>query len=142
MLMVPSLLLLVALSVFVHYETLNHCDETLRRVHWVPADAKVLLAIVAALCSHLAQIALFAWGYWLLQGGALGSLRGAVLNPTLSFFYFSAETYTSLGLGDIQPVGKLRLLAGIEALTGLLMIGWSASFTYLEMARHWRGREP
>jgi hypothetical protein len=31
----------------------------------------------------------------------------------------------------------MRLVAGIEALVGLLMIGWTASFTYLDMSRHW-----
>jgi hypothetical protein len=31
----------------------------------------------------------------------------------------------------------VRLLTGIEALTGLIMIGWSASFTYLFMNKHW-----
>ena len=29
------------------------------------------------------------------------------------------------------------LVAGIEALTGLLLIAWSASFTYLTMERIW-----
>ena len=27
--------------------------------------------------------------------------------------------------------------AGVEALNGLLLIGWSASFTYLAMERYW-----
>ncbi|MFL6662236.1 MAG: potassium channel family protein, partial [Rhizobacter sp.] len=51
--------------------------------------------------------------------------------------YFSAETYTSLGFGDITPVGPIRLLAGVEALNGLLLIGWSASFAYIAMERYW-----
>jgi hypothetical protein len=32
------------------------------------------------------------------------------------------------------------MLAGVEALTGLLMISWTASFTYLEMNRYWTNR--
>ena len=43
----------------------------------------------------------------------------------------------TLGLGDLSPVGTVRLLAGTESLTGLLLITWSASFTYLEMSRMW-----
>jgi hypothetical protein len=35
------------------------------------------------------------------------------------------------------PDGVLRLLAGVEALNGLLLIGWSASYTYLAMERFW-----
>jgi hypothetical protein len=52
-------------------------------------------------------------------------------------FYFSAETFTSLGYGDIRPSGPLRLLAGAEALNGLLLIGWSACFAYISMERFW-----
>jgi hypothetical protein len=67
----------------------------------------------------------------------IGSLAGAG-GPTLTnCLYFSAETYTSLGFGDIVPSGPLRLLAGVETLNGLLLIGWSASFTYLSMERFW-----
>ncbi|MGE5242209.1 MAG: ion channel [Bacteroidota bacterium] len=49
-------------------------------------------------------------------------------------------TYTSLGLGDVYPLGDLRLIAGIESLIGLLMIAWSASFTYLMMEKFWNKR--
>jgi hypothetical protein len=45
--------------------------------------------------------------------------------------------YTSLGFGDFTPVGPIRLLAGAEALNGLLLIGWSASFTYISMEKFW-----
>jgi hypothetical protein len=46
-------------------------------------------------------------------------------------------TYTSLGFGDHIPISHARLIAGVEALNGLLLIGWSASFTYLVMERYW-----
>ena len=59
----------------------------------------------------------------------------------MTYFYFSAETYTSLGFGDLYPVGLLRLIAGIECLNGLVLIGWSTAFIYLAMRRFW-AREP
>lgn len=133
--------LLVALSAFVHYEVLRLCNGYLPRMHWIAGRARLLVAIGAAFCSHLAHIALFAGAYWLLQDTTLGSLRGQFHNVGTAFLYFSAETYTSLGFGDVYPVGAMRLIAGMEALTGLLMIGWSASFTYLEMSRHWLAQE-
>lgn len=133
--------LAVALSAFVHYEVLRLCNEGLETLDWVPGRARVLLAIGAAFCSHLAQISIFAVTYWLLQDTAMGGLRGQFHSAATSFLYFSAETYTSLGIGDVFPFGEMRLIAGIEALTGLLMISWTASFTYLEMSRHWRVRE-
>jgi hypothetical protein len=54
------------------------------------------------------------------------------------FVYFSAMTYSTVGFGDAVPVGAIRFLAGMEALTGFVMITWSASYTFLEMQRDWR----
>ena len=67
----------------------------------------------------------------------VGSLAGPAGFSLINCLYFSAETYTSLGFGDLTPVGPVRLLAGVEALNGLLLIGWSASFLYLAMERFW-----
>ncbi len=49
--------------------------------------------------------------------------------------YFSVVCYSSLGFGDIVPHGSLRLLAGTEALTGLLAVGWTASFGFIVLQR-------
>ena len=35
--------------------------------------------------------------------------------------YFSIVTFTSLGYGDIRPVGIAKLFAGLEAVTGLFL---------------------
>jgi hypothetical protein len=35
----------------------------------------------------------------------------------------------------------MRFMAGVEGLVGLVLIGWSASFTYLEMQRYWPTRD-
>lgn len=133
--------LLVALSAFIHYEALRFCNDRLQDIDWIAARAKVLIAVSAAFCSHLAHIALFAGGYALLQDTSMGGLHGEFNHLASGFLYFSAETYTSLGFGDVYPTGAMRLIAGIEALTGLLLISWSSSFTYLEMARHWPARD-
>ena len=78
--------------------------------------------------------------YFLLRDKfGLGGFAGGFVDSFSSFLYFSAETYTSLGLGDISPVGDIRLLAGLESLNGLVMISWTASFTYLEMRKYWSG---
>ena len=54
--------------------------------------------------------------------------------------YFSFTIYTTLGFGDIVPHGNMRYLTGLESLTGLVLITWSASFLYYEMQRHWDRR--
>ena len=51
------------------------------------------------------------------------------------FIYYSFVTLTTLGYGDIIPIGHIRFTAGSEALTGLVLIAWTASFTYLQMQK-------
>jgi hypothetical protein len=139
--MLPSLLStlgLIATCVLIHYEVLRHMNEALPRVSLVHERQKVLFAIFGALGSHLVQITLFALAFYVLHHTLrLGLIGGRFDDTFATYLYFSAETYTSLGFGDIYPAGEIRVLAGVEALTGLLMISWSASFSYLEMRRFW-----
>ena len=60
----------------------------------------------------------------------------AELKPlrAMDVFYFSLVSYTSLGLGDIVPTGHLRLVAGVEALNGFLLISCSAAYLFLFMS--------
>ncbi len=55
----------------------------------------------------------------------------------MNFVYFSITNYTTDGHGDIKPFGHFRFTAGIEAITGLLLITWSASFMFVEMTKFW-----
>jgi hypothetical protein len=43
--------------------------------------------------------------------------------------------YTTVGFGDLVPEAGLRLLTAFTSLTGLVMITWSASLTFVEMQR-------
>ena len=130
--------LLIALTTIFHYEVLSTLSAALPTLT-MPKRAKVLVTIFCALAAHALEIGLYGLAIYLLgrdlQGGALAGQLPFTLEHCL---YFSAETYTSLGLGDVTPTGSLRLLAGVEALNGLLLIGWSASFAHLEMDRFWR----
>ena len=47
-----------------------------------------------------------------------------------SSFYFSAVTYTTTGYGDLVLPREWRLVGGVEALTGVLMCGWSTGFFF------------
>ena len=122
-----------------HYECLNLLSALLPRAEMIKRRAKVLAALAGAMLSHISQIMLFAGAYFLLRDKfGLGGFGGHFNDVFTSFLYFSAETYTTLGLGDIFPSGSLRMVTGTEALTGLLMLSWTASFTYLEMRRYWK----
>ena len=41
--------------------------------------------------------------------------------------YFSMVTFTTLGYGDISLSSKWRLLSGLEAINGIMLIGWSTA---------------
>jgi hypothetical protein len=69
---------------------------------------------------HLVEIAAWALLYGLL--GAMPDLTSAT--------YFSAVTYTTTGYGDLVLPGEWRLVGAIEALTGILMCGWSTGFFF------------
>ena len=131
--------LLVVLTTVIHYEVLRGLSASLVTVA-VSSRAKLLIVIFATFSAHALEILLYAAAVFLLVHyahlGTLGGHAGESLSATV---YFSAETYTSLGYGDVVPTGDLRLLAGVEALNGLLLIGWSASYTYIAMERYWRG---
>jgi len=43
--------------------------------------------------------------------------------------YFSIVTLTTLGYGDFQPPEKLRILAGLQAITGYVYLGFIISIT-------------
>ena len=87
----------------------------------------------------MVEIVLYAVGYLGLEKVALVGELGGTLGPTLmGYLYYSIVSFTSLGLGDIVPAGHLRVVSGIEALNGLVLIGWSTSFTFLAMRRYWQ----
>jgi hypothetical protein len=92
----------------------------------------------AAFSAHILEIAIYGSAlYVLVRYVGVGSLVGLHAFSFENCLYFSAETFTSLGFGDLAPTGPLRLLAGVEAVNGLLLIGWSASFAYIAMERFW-----
>jgi hypothetical protein len=100
---------------------------------------KVLYGIFSLLALHVIEILIFTVALWLLvQWPAAGRLDGQQASGFLDYVYFSAVTFSTVGFGEIWPVGPIRLLCAVEALAGLVLITWSASFTYLEMEKFWR----
>jgi len=128
---------LLVLTTVIHYEALHALSAGLPAIA-VPARAKLIVVIFGAFFAHAAEIVLYAVAiYVLVRYLGLGTLGESDRFSLSASLYFSAETYTSLGYGDVIPTGDLRLLAGVEALNGLLLIGWSASYTYIAMERFW-----
>lgn len=140
---VLACLFLVLISTVLHYEVLRGLHGGLPTLR-VPRRAKLLVVMFTTFLTHAAQMALYGGAFYsLVRWLGAGTLDGSAGFSLSTCMYFSAETYTSLGFGDLTPVGPVRLLAGVEALNGLLLIGWSASFLYIAMQRFWpQGTSP
>lgn len=131
-------LALFVCTTFIHFEVLRMLSMLLPSIR-LTARAKLVVVIFGEFLAHIIEIILYALAiYGLVRYMGHGALEEISRFSMSACIYFSAETYTSLGYGDILPGGALRLLAGVEALNGLLLIGWSASYTYITMERFWR----
>ena len=74
---------------------------------------------------HLLEIG--AWAVVYVWDAAIPDLQSAL--------YFSAVTYTTTGYGDLVLSKEWRLVGAIEALTGILMCGWSTGFFFAVVSR-------
>jgi hypothetical protein len=121
----PIALSLMALCVAIHAAGLSWALQRLRRRprqaprFWVGTRLFVFVAVWIVLL-HLAEIAV--WAAFYLWREAMPDLPSAL--------YFSAVTYTTTGYGDIVLAEGWRLLGAVEALTGILMCGWSTGFFF------------
>jgi hypothetical protein len=113
-----------------HYEVLRALGTVLPR-RAASGRGRMLVVLLGIVVAHAVEVLLYAAAYYLLARqawvGALGGSAAPSFNVSL---YFSLETFSSLGYGDVVPTGALRLLAGGEALNGLLLVGWSACYVH------------
>jgi voltage-gated potassium channel len=88
---------------------------------------------VILLTLHLVEVMVWALAYlFILPDSQLDTLEKAV--------YFSVVTFTTVGYGDITLVDhEWRLLSGIEALNGILLVGWTTAFLFAVFQRSWKG---
>ncbi|GAA5524944.1 hypothetical protein Maes01_01503 [Microbulbifer aestuariivivens] len=132
---------LVAAVVVIHHEALNGLFR-IGRKFTVHRNLALLIGVFGALIAHVVEIWLFALGYYfMVHSEVFETMQGNFDGSLIDCAYFSFTTYTSLGFGDIEPLGHLRFTAGLEALTGLMMITWSASFMFLKMEKYWMHRQ-
>jgi hypothetical protein len=131
---------LVALAVLVHYEILYRLSLVLPKLQ-MKHRYRMLVGIFGALTAHFIEVWVFAFGYYfMLRRGDFGEFIGDFDGSVLDCVYYSFTTYTSLGIGDIEPLGEVRFVTGVETLTGLVLIAWTASYLYIEMTRFWSTR--
>ena len=128
---------LVGATVAIHYEVLRWTSMLIPHISLRPR-ARIVVVIFAVFLGHVIEVMLYAFAYFLMhESYELGHIGGDFEATAVDFFYFSITTFTTLGIGDVQPYGYLRIVAGMQSLNGLGLIGWSASFTYLVMEKSW-----
>lgn len=129
--------------VFVHYEGFSfitkHVEKFRKREQHRWFLMLILLGIMAI---HCIEIWLYAFAFAGLDYTKMGQLVTAPGLPEIGqygvhYVYYAGVVYTSLGFGDIAPTGAARILSASAGLVGLLLIAWSASFTYLSMQNLW-----
>lgn len=87
------------------------------------------MAVLTSL--HVLQITLWGVAYlWIPGITALAGLEEAI--------YFSVITFTTVGYGDVVVDSDWRLMAGIEALNGILLMGWSTAVLISVAQRFWQ----
>ena len=129
--------LLVATAILIHYEMLYRLSNIIPELT-IRHRFRVVIGLFGAVLAHIVEVWMFALGYYfMINREGYGTLTGNFNNSLIDCGYFSFTTYTSLGLGDIEPLGHLRFLVGLEGLTGLVLITWTASFMYIEMQKFW-----
>ncbi len=129
--------LVVVVAVVIHYECLLRLNNLLPRLK-VWHRFHIVFGVLGAMVAHAIEVWCFALAYFLMiQRGGWGNLAGNFDGTLTDCAYFSFTTFTTIGFGDIEPVGHLKYLTGLEALTGLVLITWTASFLFLEMQRYW-----
>ena len=128
-------ILAVISAIGLHYAALLSITKLLSQFHGTH-PASIVLALLLAVIAHLIEILLFAVAWQIMFSMEL--ITFSVENPTfLDLAYFSGTTYTTIGYGDIILTGNGRIMAVVEGVMGLVLIAWTASFTYYEMNRKW-----
>lgn len=134
--------LLIALTVALHYESLRVMASVLRRFkpgrHKHQARGVLILVVLTLILVHAVEIWIWGIAIWLQHLYVPdAAVEGVVTGGFFEYIYLSAVSYSTVGFGEIYPVGPIRFTAAFEALTGLVMITWSASFTFVVMGRYW-----
>jgi hypothetical protein len=121
---------LMAICVVIHATGLA---SALRRLRRLPDTALLfwnLCWVFIRLAGWMVLLHLCEIGVWALTYG-----WGRAMSDMASALYFSAVTYTTTGYGDLLLPVEWRLVGAVEALTGILMCGWSTGFFFAVVSR-------
>jgi hypothetical protein len=118
-------LLPMAVTVFLHGEGMALVSRCMRRFAPNPVGGShnrkhfplLVLIVAIILATHFFEVVAWAIFY---------GLTGALPDAKVAMFY-SINSYTTLGASDIIQSGLWKGVDGFEAMTGMLMFGWSTA---------------
>ncbi len=124
---------LFVFTVIVHYLFLSRMALVFE-TKW-SQSVKLVLIISGLFVAHIVEILIYTMVYYFsdyLLG--IDAMKGD-FQQWLDSLHFSFVAYSSLGAGELSLPQPLKILYGLEAINGLLLIAWSASFSLLAMNR-------
>ncbi|MEZ5937456.1 MAG: ion channel [Hyphomonadaceae bacterium] len=135
--LVPSLLVslgMVILTVLIHFRGLSYLIAILRgeparrfRAHhssW-RQGATILGVVFGLFFLHTIEISIYALLFMYLE----------IFRTFEAALFYSAASFTTLGLDIVVERSEWRLVPAIEAISGFILIGWSTAFLVSVTAR-------
>ena len=118
-------LLPMMLTVVLHAQGMGLAGRCFKRFGPRPAGGSragphvSLLIVIVAIMLATHYVEACAWAMFYYQTNMLPDFRTAM--------YFSINAYTTLGASDMTLPGHWKGLSGFEAITAMLMFGWSTA---------------
>jgi hypothetical protein len=113
--MIHGLGMLIGMKHFTKNWPQARCSRYLPRMFWI-----LIRVVFGLLVLHLLQITV--WAAFFDMGHYFPNFETA--------FYYSATSYSTVGYGDVTPPEIWRVFGAIEAVTGILMFGWSTGVLF------------
>jgi hypothetical protein len=136
MLVLVLALVLTVLTVVVHslgsYLSINSVawlwDKAIIGRHRPRIGLLMAWLVSMLLLTHLVEVGL--WSFVYCWWGMLPDLSTAL--------YYSLTSYTTVGYGDVLLAPSWRMLGPLEAMVGVLMLGWSTAMIVAALNRIYR----
>ena len=105
---------------FLGEELVRHREKIEARIGFGYAALLLISIFIALIILHLGEAAI--WAALYLNAGLFKNFEASL--------YFSLQSYSTVGYGDLSLPERWRLLGTIESVAGVLLCGLSAAFLF------------
>ena len=105
---------------FIGAEVVRRRDKIEERIGFRYAALLLIIVFVALIFLHMIEAAI--WAVFFLRFGLFENFETS--------FYFSLQSYSTVGYGDVALPQRWRLLGTVEGISGVLLCGLSAAFLF------------